>query len=86
MLLEEIKENVRDIVAQEIIPLEARWHHEGWDKVIPHLDAIRSKVKAQGLWTPQIPAAHGGIGLSVAEFGGQAAGGLFAAVVGRYDS
>ena len=37
--------------------------------VVPHLEKVREKVKATGLWIPQIPTEYGGLGLSVAAFG-----------------
>ena len=54
---------------QFIYPLDARYHNKEWVSVVPFLEEIREKVKQAGLWTPQIPIAYGGLGLSVAEFG-----------------
>ena len=68
MTLEEILSKARTIVENDVIPLEAKLHL-GWDKVLPGLEKVRQKVKAAGLWTPQISKKHGGLGLSVAEFG-----------------
>lgn len=68
MTLEVILTKARTIVENDIIPLEIKLHH-GWDKVLPDLENVRKKVKAEGLWTPQIAKKHGGLGLSVAEFG-----------------
>ena len=68
MTLEEILSKARTIVENDVIPLEAKLHL-GWDKVLPDLEKVRQKVKAAGLWTPQISRKYGGLGLSVAEFG-----------------
>ncbi len=35
---------------------------------MPDLRAIRQKVKALGLWAPQIPKSHGGLGLNCVEY------------------
>jgi alkylation response protein AidB-like acyl-CoA dehydrogenase len=68
MTLKEILTKARTIVENDIIPLEIKLHH-GWDQVLPDLEKVRLKVKTAGLWTPQISKKHGGLGLSVAEFG-----------------
>jgi len=36
--------------------------------LLPDLGAARARVKAAGLWNPHLPAAHGGVGLSLVEY------------------
>ena len=40
-----------------------------WNEKLPKLNELRDKVKAQGLWLPQIPRAYGGLGLTNAQHG-----------------
>jgi acyl-CoA dehydrogenase len=51
-------------VADEIIPLEADpAHYDAYGNIdMPVLQSLRAKVKAAGLWAPQIPKAQGGMG------------------------
>ncbi len=65
--IEEYRRRVRDFVAQHVVPLEsdpanADAHENIKDDV---LQLVRAKVKAAGLWAPQMPVARGGRGLSV---------------------
>lgn len=38
-------------------------------ELLPALGALRSEVKAAGLWAPHLPREYGGLGLSLPEFG-----------------
>jgi len=67
--LKEILAKVQATLDEHIFPLETKYHSKPWDIVVPHLDKVREKVKAAGLWIPQIPTEYGGLGLSVAAFG-----------------
>jgi len=51
-------------VADEIIPLEADpAHYDAYGNIdMAVLQSLRAKVKASGLWAPQIPQAQGGMG------------------------
>lgn len=69
MELSKILSGVRKILEEEIIPIERKYGQQEWSETVPHLDRIRSLVKERGLWIPQISKDHGGLGLSVAEFG-----------------
>ncbi|TAE29895.1 MAG: acyl-CoA dehydrogenase [Candidatus Kapaibacterium sp.] len=60
---------VRSFVAEEIIPLEHDYLHGTFRALEPRLHALRSKVKEKGLWTPHLPEADGGLGLTLTEFG-----------------
>ena len=62
-----LRERIRVFVAARILPLEqdpANFdEHENIR--VDLLEKIRDRVKAEGLWAPQMPAARGGLGLSV---------------------
>ena len=55
---------VEAFVADEIIPLEADpAHYDAYGNIdMAVLQSLRAKVKAAGLWAPQIPQAQGGMG------------------------
>jgi len=74
--LQPLLERASALVAQ-LEPLERTAIAEGFYAVEPALNAIRAETKAAGLWLPQIPKAHGGLGLSVLEHG------LLTEVLGR---
>ena len=56
---------IRDFVGAEILPLEADpGNFDEHENIRPALrDAVRAKVKAEGLWAPGVPEAEGGLGL-----------------------
>ena len=66
--LEDLRRRVRDFVEREIVSLErdptSFDAHE--NIALPLLDEVRRKVKAAGLWAPQLPKAFGGLGLNTA--------------------
>ena len=66
--VEALRGRIRDFVEAEILPLEGDPEnfdeHENIDLDI--LEKTREKVKAAGLWAPQMPKARGGLGLNVA--------------------
>jgi acyl-CoA dehydrogenase len=57
---------VEAFVADEIIPLESDpAHYDAYGNIdMALLQSLRAKVKAAGLWAPQIPQAQGGMGYS----------------------
>ena len=61
-----IVEQVRGIVQSEVMPLEPEMRR-GFKAVEPRLRAVREKVRAAGLLTPQMPRDAGGAGLSLIE-------------------
>ncbi len=67
--LEALLERVRAFVEDELYPLEAEARGKGFFELEPLLEAKRAAVKAMGLWTPQLPEAWGGPGLSLEGFG-----------------
>jgi len=64
---EALRRRIADFVAAEIMPLEAdRANYDEHENVaLPVLEALRAKVKAAGLWAPQMPRELGGLGLNV---------------------
>lgn len=65
--IEALRVRIRDFVAAEILPLEddSASYGEGENIAEPVLDRVRAKVRAAGLWAPQMPVARGGLGLPV---------------------
>jgi alkylation response protein AidB-like acyl-CoA dehydrogenase len=53
----------------DVYPLEEQAGRKDFYALLPALEEKRRKVKEMGLWTPQVPKAWGGLGLSLAEFG-----------------
>jgi alkylation response protein AidB-like acyl-CoA dehydrogenase len=62
-------DKVRRFMDDEVIPLEKDFLLGGMEPVQTQLDALRRKVKTLGLWLPQIPKDHGGMGLNLMDFG-----------------
>ena len=62
-------EKIERFVAEHVIPAEAEVFAKGFAAADPELEALRAKVKAAGLWGPQIPKELGGLGLDLVEHG-----------------
>ena len=62
--LQPILDKVDRFIRDEAIPLE-RQFHGSFRALLPELGKLRQRVKELGLWAPQIPRAHGGMGLSL---------------------
>ncbi len=60
---------VRELLEQHVMPAEAEVMERGFAESEPVLTALRAKVKAAGLWGPQIPRELGGLGLGLVEHG-----------------
>ena len=58
---------IRAFVEEEIYPLEDSWQKLPFRELIPQLEDKRQRVREEGLWTPQIPRSHGGLGLGFLE-------------------
>ena len=68
--IEDVLSKAQKIVEDELIPLEENYSIHHMDAAcIAKLDEIRTKIQAQGLWTPQIEEHFGGVGLSVFDHG-----------------
>ncbi len=74
--LRPVLERARALVDDELAPLERRLG-EGFFALEPSLAALREQLRGEGLWLPQIPREHGGMGLSLLEHG------LLSEVLGR---
>ena len=63
-----LERRIRDFVTGEILPLESdpASYDDHENIALPVLDRLRDRVKAAGLWAPQMPRDLGGLGLNVA--------------------
>ncbi len=75
--LSKLLEQLRAFVREEVEPVERVVAREGFDGAAAELAELRAKAKSAGLWLPQLPAKHGGMGL------GLVAHGLVSEVLGR---
>jgi alkylation response protein AidB-like acyl-CoA dehydrogenase len=64
-LLEKIEKFVEGVV----MPAEHDVLERGFHAAAPVLAELRGKVKAAGMWAPQLPKDIGGLGLSLVEHG-----------------
>ncbi len=60
---------VRSLVDEHVIPAESEILGPGPSGDEPLVQALRARVKAAGLWGPQIPRELGGMGLALLEHG-----------------
>jgi alkylation response protein AidB-like acyl-CoA dehydrogenase len=59
---------IRDFLREEIFPLERDFLNRPFRDLLPALRDKRERVKALGLWAPQLPQEYGGLGLKLTEF------------------
>ena len=59
---------VREFIRAEVLPLEREFLSRPFRELLPVMQALRERVKALGLWTPQLPEAYGGLGLGLVDF------------------
>ncbi|MBX6313120.1 MAG: acyl-CoA dehydrogenase family protein [Isosphaeraceae bacterium] len=59
---------IRDLLEEELYPLEGAFVSQPFSGLRPALEAVRAKVRAKGLWAPQLPKGLGGMGLRVLEY------------------
>ena len=69
MNFEQIKVQIIKFVNDELFTLEPWILNCEWAEKLPKLNELRNKVKANGLWLPQIPKNYGGLGLTNAQHG-----------------
>ena len=64
--MEALRGRIRTFVDTQIIPLEAKAESYDAHENIAEtpLEALRARVKASGLWAPQMPVERGGLGLT----------------------
>ncbi len=67
--LAEVLSQTKTFIESELHPLEPIFLQEGFGAVLPALREKREQVKKLGLFTPQMPAEVGGLGLSLHDFG-----------------
>ncbi len=60
---------IREFVQKELYPLERDMAYKSFGEMLPDLRKRRERVKQMGLWCPQLPKEHGGMGLSLLEHG-----------------
>lgn len=60
-------DKLREFLLEEVYPLEPTLLQKGFFAVEPILREKRERAKSMGLWLPQIPKSHGGMGLSLME-------------------
>jgi len=60
---------IESFIAETVIPAEHAIFERGFTASAAELTALRDRVKAAGLWGPQIPKELGGLGLSLVEHG-----------------
>lgn len=53
----------RTLMETEVYPVEAKLASASFQDLLPELAIVRAKVKARGLWAPQMPEEFGGMGL-----------------------
>jgi acyl-CoA dehydrogenase len=65
--VENLRARIAAFVRERIVPLEAdRANYDAHENIAPDVLArMQAEVKAAGLWAPQVPRAHGGLGLTV---------------------
>ena len=59
---------VRAFLREEVFPLEPEFLGRPFRDLLPALREKRERVKALGLWAPQLPREYGGLGLGLSEF------------------
>jgi len=62
-------DKIERFVADHVIPAEPQVMERGFAASAPLLAELRARVKAAGLWGPQIPSELGGLGLGLVEHG-----------------
>ena len=66
--IESLLSKVRQFIREVAQPLEKDFLSQPFRDLLPVLSEKRSMLKAEGLWTPQLPKALGGLGLRLSEF------------------
>jgi alkylation response protein AidB-like acyl-CoA dehydrogenase len=59
---------IRDFIREEALPLEQDFVRRPFRELLPTLAEKRARVKALGLWAPQLPREYGGLELTLVEF------------------
>ena len=64
-----VLERIDRLLTEHVIPAEAEVMSKGFVAAAPRLAELRAKVKAAGMWGPNLPKDLGGLGLSLLEHG-----------------
>jgi alkylation response protein AidB-like acyl-CoA dehydrogenase len=65
---DELVAAVREIVRDELVPLEAPFLARSFRELLPVLAERRDRIRARGLWAPHLPPEWGGLGLALPAF------------------
>ena len=68
---------IDDFMRREVFPLEGELLHGDPAVLEARLGDVQRKVREMGLWAPNFPVEHGGLGLSMVDHG------LFSEALGR---
>ncbi|MFN8441367.1 MAG: acyl-CoA dehydrogenase family protein [Caldilineaceae bacterium] len=66
--LDQLIRTTRQMIADDVMPLETAFLQDGFRTVLPTLEKVRQKVKAAGMWAPFLPAEYGGLSLSLPDY------------------
>ncbi|HEX8073092.1 MAG TPA: acyl-CoA dehydrogenase family protein [Pyrinomonadaceae bacterium] len=66
--LADLLARLRAFLRAEVWPLEREFLRRPFRELLPALAEARARVKAAGLWAPQLPREYGGLGLSLVAF------------------
>ncbi|HHP7237139.1 acyl-CoA dehydrogenase family protein [Longibacter sp.] len=67
--METLLSDIRAFVDNVLLPLEDTFREDGLPAVTDALQEAQEEVRANGWWCPQMDEAHGGMGLSLHDFG-----------------
>ena len=70
-------ERARAFLDEHVVPVEPMIHAESTEAITTRMQEVRELAREQGLWLPQIPEKHGGMGLDLVDHG------LLSEVLGR---
>jgi len=65
---DELVAAVREIVRDELVPLEAAFLARSFRELLPVLAERRDRIRERGLWAPHLPPEWGGLGLALPAF------------------
>jgi acyl-CoA dehydrogenase len=65
---DELVAAVREIVREELVPLEGEFLARSFRELLPALEERRAGIRARGLWAPHLPPEWGGLGLGLPAF------------------
>ena len=64
----DLLERIRTLLQEEVFPFEERARGQRFVELLPELRRLRQVVRSAGLWLPQIPHEHGGLGLGFLDY------------------